>query len=52
MREIDTLIRGCTHYPFVRDVFRAVCGEDIRLIDSGLATAEALEGALRASGGS
>lgn len=51
MREIDTLILGCTHYPFVRDVFRAVCGEDIRLIDSGLATAEALEGALRASGG-
>lgn len=49
MREIDTLILGCTHYPFVRDVFRAVCGEDIRLIDSGLATAEAVETALRAS---
>lgn len=50
MREIDTLILGCTHYPLVRDVFRAVCGEEVRLIDSGLATAEAVEKALRNSG--
>ncbi len=50
MREIDTLILGCTHYPHVRDVFRAVCGEEVRLIDSGLATAEAIEEALRETG--
>ncbi len=51
MQEIDTLILGCTHYPLVRNIFRAVCGEEVRLIDSGLATAEAIEEALRESGG-
>jgi glutamate racemase len=50
MSEIDTLILGCTHYPLVRDIFRAVCGEEVRLIDSGLATAEAIEESLRESG--
>lgn len=47
LQDIDTLILGCTHYPLIADVFRAVCGDDIRLIDSGVACAEAVESELR-----
>lgn len=47
LQDIDTLILGCTHYPLISEVFRAVCGDDIRLIDSGVACAEAVEIELR-----
>lgn len=36
---IDTLILGCTHYPFLSDVIRRVMGDDIRLISSAEETA-------------
>ena len=35
----DTLVLGCTHYPILRDVIQQTIGEDVRLIDSGEATA-------------
>jgi len=31
---IDTLILGCTHYPLLKDVFKKVLGNNVRLIDS------------------
>jgi glutamate racemase len=37
--KIDTLVLGCTHYPILRDVIQETIGEDVRLIDSGEATA-------------
>jgi glutamate racemase len=37
--KIDTLVLGCTHYPILRDVIQQAIGEDVRLIDSGEATA-------------
>lgn len=33
--EIDTLVLGCTHYPFAAEVFRELLGPDIRLVETG-----------------
>ncbi len=38
----DTLILGCTHYPFLAPLIRKVVGENIRLIDTGEAVARHL----------
>ena len=39
-KDIDTLVLGCTHYPLLADVIQEVIGKDVKLIDSGIATAE------------
>jgi glutamate racemase len=31
----DTLVLGCTHYPFVADTLRRRAGETVRLVDTG-----------------
>ncbi|MDP9356063.1 MAG: glutamate racemase [Chloroflexota bacterium] len=36
---VDTLVLGCTHYPFLRDAIRDLVGPDITVIDSGEAIA-------------
>jgi len=36
---VDTLVLGCTHYPILREVIRSAVGAEVRLIDSGEATA-------------
>ncbi|HQU93308.1 MAG TPA: glutamate racemase [Pyrinomonadaceae bacterium] len=36
----DVLVLGCTHYPILRDVIQQTLGENVTLIDSGIATAE------------
>jgi len=36
---IDVLVLGCTHYPFVRDQIRAIVGESMVILDSGGAVA-------------
>jgi len=33
--QIDTLVLGCTHYPFASDVFRTLVGPQVTLIDNG-----------------
>ena len=37
--KIDTLVLGCTHYPILADVIQKVIGEEVALIDSGIASA-------------
>jgi len=39
----DALVLGCTHYPILRDVIGRTIGENVKLIDSGEATAEEVE---------
>lgn len=39
----DTLILGCTHYPFLRPLLRELTPADISLIDTGAAVARQLE---------
>ncbi len=43
-KDIDTLILGCTHYPLLKKVLRAVAGPSVTLIDSA---EEAAQEALR-----
>jgi glutamate racemase len=42
-KEIDTLVLGCTHYPILADVIQEVIGNNVKLIDSGVATAEVVK---------
>ena len=37
--EIDTLVLGCTHYPFAAEHLRVLLGPDVQLIDNGQAVA-------------
>lgn len=35
----DTLVLGCTHYPFLRDLIQEIVGEHITILDTGAAVA-------------
>ena len=39
---LDSLILGCTHYPLLRRVIQRVVGDEVTLVDSAEATAEAV----------
>ena len=39
----DTLILGCTHYPFLAQLIRAAVGSEITLIDTGAAVARQVQ---------
>ena len=47
---IDTLVLGCTHYPILRDVIQESVGSDVKLIDSGEATAVEVKALLKDKG--
>ena len=49
-RGADTIVLGCTHYPFVGDLIRAVAGPEIAVIDSAAPVARELRRRLDASG--
>ena len=40
---VRSLVLGCTHYPLLKPLLQRVMGPEVRLIDSGQATASALE---------
>jgi glutamate racemase len=42
----DSLILGCTHYPYLKDAIQQVIGQDVRLVDSGEETAAEVQRAL------
>lgn len=39
MKDVDTLVLGCTHYPLLKGVISEVMGDNVKLIDSGEETA-------------
>ena len=39
----DTLVLGCTHYPFLADVIRRVAGPDVELVDPAPAVARQVQ---------
>jgi glutamate racemase len=45
MREacVRSMVLGCTHYPLLKPLLQRVMGPEVKLIDSGQATAVALE---------
>ena len=44
----DTIVLGCTHYPFVRPLIEKLVGPDIALVDTGAAVARHLKHRLEA----
>lgn len=46
----DALVLGCTHYPILRSVIQQTVGENVKLIDSGEATAEEVKHLLAEKG--
>ena len=39
----DTIVLGCTHYPFVREVIESIVGKQVNIIDTGAAVAKRLQ---------
>ncbi|MGH8559511.1 MAG: glutamate racemase [Methylococcales bacterium] len=35
-RGADTIVLGCTHYPFLLPLFRQIAGPDVRILDTGI----------------
>jgi glutamate racemase len=48
--EIDTLVMGCTHYPFAAEIFRALLGPEIQLVETGVPVAKQTRRLLEAQG--
>lgn len=48
--EIDTLVLGCTHYPFAAQYFREVLGPEIQLVETGEPVARQTRRLLEAQG--
>ena len=49
--QIDTLVLGCTHYPFVSDHLQALVGADVILVENGEAVARQTQRLLHAAAG-
>ena len=50
-QDVDTLVLGCTHYPFVRDLIERLCGDRaITIIDTASAVARQLQRLLQSHG--
>lgn len=49
-RQIDTVVLGCTHYPFVIPLIQQIVGENVRVIDPAPAVARQIERVLEARG--
>ena len=47
---IDTLVLGCTHYPFLKGVISYVMGQDVTLVSSDIETAQDVYRSLVSSG--
>jgi len=46
----DTLVLGCTHFPFLRPLIEATAGPDVRVIDTGEAVARRVREVAQAAG--
>jgi glutamate racemase len=46
----DTIVLGCTHYPFLKHVIQEIVGDKITLIDTGAAVAKQLKNKLEEKG--
>jgi glutamate racemase len=38
--KVDTIVLGCTHYVFIRNVIENIMGPEVKIIDTGLAVAK------------
>ena len=49
-RGLDTVVLGCTHYPFVIPLIEQICGDSVRVIDPAPAVAKQVERRLETLG--
>jgi len=49
-KNVDTLVLGCTHYPFLEKTIRQAAGEKVKIIDTGYAVASHLKRRLTEEG--
>lgn len=49
-KNIDTVVLGCTHYPFVIPLIQQIVGEDVRVIDPAPSVAKQIRRVLEAKG--
>lgn len=49
-RGVDTVVLGCTHYPFLRPLVEKLAGGGVTVIDTGRAVARQIKNVLEASG--
>ncbi len=49
-KNIDTVVLGCTHYPFVIPLIERIVGENVRVIDPAPAVAKQAKRLLEAAG--
>jgi len=47
-KQVDTLVLGCTHYPFISQLISELAGESVRVIDTGEAISRELKRQLAA----
>ena len=47
--DMDTVVLGCTHYPFAADVLAQLLGPDVALVDTGTAVARRTREVLKVS---
>lgn len=45
--EVDYLVLGCTHYPFLRKTIQKIVGQNVTLVDGGLAIAKRTKSLLK-----
>ena len=44
---VDSIVLGCTHYPFLLSAIKAITGQSVEVIDTGYAVAEQLKNVLK-----
>lgn len=49
-KDVDTLILGCTHYPFLADVIGEIAGKDMEIVDPAVETSREMAEILREQG--
>jgi glutamate racemase len=49
-RGVDTIVLGCTHYPFLLPLIKDIAGPDVKIIDTGTAVARELARRLNEEG--
>ena len=45
--KVDTIVLGCTHYIFIRNVIQKIMGSNVEIIDTGLAVAKQVKSKLK-----
>tara|TARA_B110000238_G_scaffold177273_1_gene199033 strand:+ start:53 stop:856 length:804 start_codon:yes stop_codon:yes gene_type:complete len=44
--EVDTIVLGCTHYTFIKNIIKNIMAPEVRIIDTGLAVAKQVKSEL------